>query len=156
APPGLTRWELKDVVLQAPDGRVFASALVRDVDGDGNKDAFAVVRAQDSSDTQLVYYLGRVNAGPLREVSTFSPPPGLLHETGCAPASRLVGVGKRSALFELGAPGPQHETIGPDRWAAIIRGGADPKALLGIAIADPPGSQSLSVDADTTDRDGDG
>jgi hypothetical protein len=156
APPGLNRWELDDVVLQAPDGHVFVSALVRGVDSAGNKDVFAVVHAQDSSDSQLVYYLGRPKAGPLREASTFSPPPGLLHETGCAPSSRLVGIGKRSALFEVGAPCPQHETIGPDRWVALVRGGTEPKVLLGIAIADPPGSQSLSVDADTSDRDGDG
>jgi hypothetical protein len=68
----------------------------------------------------------------------------------------LVGVGKQSALFELGAPCPQHATVGPDRWVALIRGGAEPKALLAIAIADPAGSQSLWVDADTADRDGDG
>src|ERR1700716_4055491 len=43
APPGLTRWPIEDVVLEAPEGRVFAFAVVRDFDADGVKDAFAIV-----------------------------------------------------------------------------------------------------------------
>jgi hypothetical protein len=163
APPGTARWAIGDTVLQAPDGHVFVSALVRDVDGDGAKDAFAVLRAEDGGDNasqgQLAYYHGRPNADVLRDPSTFPPPPGLLQSQqghGCPAAARLVGVGARSALFELGAPCPQHPSVGPDRWVALLRGGAEAKMRLAIAIADPPGAQSLSVDADTTDRDGDG
>jgi hypothetical protein len=160
APAGLAHWALGDIVLQAPDGHVFVSALMRDADSDGMKDVFAVVRAEDGNDPvsqdKLVYYRGRPGADALREASTFLPPPGLLQNHGCPPAGRLVGVGKQYALFELGAPCPQHATVGPNRWVALVRGGGEPQVRLAVTITDPPGAQSLSVGADTADRDGDG
>jgi hypothetical protein len=39
---------------------------------------------------------------------------------------------------------------------AVVRGGAAPAVRLAATIADPPGAPALSIDADGSDRDGDG
>ncbi len=42
------------------------------------------------------------------------------------------------------------------RWIAIIGAGATPRVRLAATISDPAGAPALSIDADTSDRDGDG
>jgi hypothetical protein len=158
APPGVARWPIDDVVLQAPEARVFASALVRDFDSDGAKDAFAIVRTTDGGEPgELVYYRGHLSADALSpEPTTFAPPTGLSRDPKCDPIGRLVAVGKRSVLVELGAACPLGASSAPSRWVALVRGGAQAKVLLAATIADPPGAAALSVDGDAADRDGDG
>jgi hypothetical protein len=158
APPGVARWPIDDVVLLAPEARFFASALVRDFDSDGAKDAFAIVRTTDGGDPgELVYYRGRSSPDALSpEATTFAPPAGFSRDPKCDPVGRLVAVGKRSVLVELGATCLLHASSAPSRWVAVVRGGADAKVLLAATIADPPGAAALSVDGDAADRDGDG
>jgi hypothetical protein len=157
APLGLARWPIDEVVLQAPEGRVFWSALVRDFDGDGAKDAFAIVRAPEGNDPgELVYYRGRPLAEALQEPLTFAPPPGLSRDRSCSPVDRLAALGTRSVLAELGATCPVGASSAPDRWVALVGAGPEAKVRLAVSIADPAGAASLSVDGDAVDRDGDG
>ena len=157
APPGLSRWQVQGVVLDAPEGSVFASAVVRDFDGDGASDAFAIVRPPEGSDPgRLVYYRGQPAAVALAPSAAFAPPDGLARDASCAAVDRLVFAGERSVLVELGAQCPSAATRAPDRYIAVVRAAHDVALALAATVFDPPGSPLLSVDADVSDRDGDG
>jgi hypothetical protein len=156
APPGLAQWTVEGMPLTAPEGSVFALALVRDFDGDGSSDAFAVVRPADGNDPgHVVYYRGGAGNSPAAPV-TFDPPAGLARDPSCTPLDRLEVIGGRSILAELGAQCPMHPSSAPVRWVAILGAGATPKVRLAATVADPAGAPALSIDADTSDRDGDG
>jgi hypothetical protein len=156
APPGLAQWTVAGVPLSAPEGSVFALAVVRDFDGDGNRDAFAVVRPSDGNDPgRLVYYRGAAGAAPTTP-ATFDPPAGLARDASCTPLDRLEVLGGRSVLVELGAQCPMHPSSAPVRWVAVVGAGATPKLRLAATVTDPAGAPALSIDADTSDRDGDG
>ncbi|HEX8792135.1 MAG TPA: hypothetical protein VF765_14375 [Polyangiaceae bacterium] len=153
APAGLSRWSVEGVTLEAPQGTVFFSAAVRDFDGDGTSDAFALVRPPEGDDPgQLVYYRG----GPttLSPASTYAPDPSLTRGTGCTTLDRLEIVGARAVLAELGASCAQRTTRAPDRWVALVS--ATRGVRIAATIADPTGLPTLTVDGDTSDRDGDG
>jgi hypothetical protein len=160
APPGLSRWPLGGLLLQAPEGHVFVAAAVRDFDGNGAPDAFAITRPSQGNDPgELVFYRGTSPASPdvaLTPQDTFAPPATLGREGPCAPVGRLVVAGRRAAFVELGLPCSAHPTSAPDRWVAIVTGGAPSRVRLAATIVDPPGAPALSVDADTSDRDHDG
>jgi hypothetical protein len=156
APPGTVTWVLDGVTLQAPAGRVFALAVVRDFDGDGVKDAFAIVRPAEGDDLgEVTFY-----RGPALALTVLPPPVGLLFDPTCTPTSRLVVVGPRSVFSEVGQRCPRGSTS-PSRWVAVIgagdrKGDGNAKVRLGATIADPAGAPALTIDADGSDRDADG
>ncbi len=156
APPGLVSWALDGVTLQAPAGRVFALAVVRDFDGDGAKDAFAIVRPPDGNDMgEVVFY-----RGPALALTTFVPPVGLAFDPTCSPIARLAMVGPRSVFLELGEQCPRGSTSS-SRWVAVIgtgpaQGNGSARVRLAATVADPAGAPALTIDADGADRDGDG
>jgi len=155
APPGLARWTVDGVTLEAPSGTVFVSAIVRDFDGDGVKDVFAIVRPPEANDPGvLAFYRGAATA--LGTPTTFAPPGTLVRDPSCAPIGQLVLEGSRSVFVELGARCPQQAFSGPVRWIAVVAAGPPAKVLLAATVADPPGAPVLSVEADVSDRDGDG
>jgi hypothetical protein len=158
APPGLTRWSLQGVTLEAPPATVFVSAVVRDFDGDGASDAFAIVRPAEGNDPgQLVYYHGPARGDALVQAAAFTPPPELARDATCAPVDRLVLVGRAAVLTEIGAQCPAHPTRAPDRWVAVVAAsGGTARTRLAVTASDPPGAAALTVDADASDRDGDG
>ncbi|HEY3816041.1 MAG TPA: hypothetical protein VGL81_02665 [Polyangiaceae bacterium] len=161
APPGLSQWPVGGLLLQAPQGLVFVSAVVRDFDGDGAVDAFAVARPADGNDPGvLLFYRGAPHADPgdagLAAQTTFSPALDVAHDAGCTPIDRLVAVGRRSVLVELGSQCPPRPSNAPDRWLAVLAGGATPRIRLAATIVDPSGAPALTVDGDASDRDGDG
>jgi hypothetical protein len=160
APPATARWTVGALVLDAPPGLFFVSGVVRDFDGDGAPDAFAVVRPSEGGDPgQLAFYRGTPGApstAPLEPQGTFAPPQALAREATCAPNARLFGVGARSVLVELGVVCPPRTTTPPDRWVALVSGGTAARMRLAATIVDPPGAPALSVEADLSDRDGDG
>ncbi|MGD0530233.1 MAG: hypothetical protein ABSE49_34180 [Polyangiaceae bacterium] len=161
APTGLSLWPVGGVVLQAPPGMVFVSAVVRDFDGDGAADAFAVARPPEGSDPGvLVFYRGAPHGDPgdagLAGQTTFSPAIDAAHAAGCTAVDRLVAVGRRSVLVELGDQCPPRAGNAPDRWLAVLAGGATPRVRMAATIVDPPGAPSLTVEGDAADRDGDG
>lgn len=157
APPNVSQWTVDGVALVAPAERVFVAAAVKDVDGDGTKDALAVVRPaataadQTPSDTaEIVFFKG--GGAPL----TIGAPIQLGAETSCPPTSkqppkqRIGFIGKASAVVEL-------STACPPRWFGIVAlGGRAPRVSWSTTIADPPASPALTIEADGADRDGDG
>jgi hypothetical protein len=161
APPGLSRWPVGGVTLESPQGTTFVSAVVRDLDGDGAPDAFAIVRAAEVGDVgQLAYYHGALRGDPeagLVPASTFAPSSDLPHDGMCAPVARLALVGKKTAMVELGAQCPPRPSSGPARWIAVVAAGAaTARVRLAVTVVDPPGAPALTVEGDASDRDGDG
>ena len=157
APPGLAQWTVEGMPLTAPDGAVFVLAIVRDFDGDGSTDAFAIVRPSDGNDPgHLVYYPGAIGNAPVAPPTPFDPPVQLARDPSCTPIDRLEVVGGKSILVELGAQCPMRPSSAPVRWVAILGAGATPKVRLAATVSDPAGAPALSIDADTSDRDGDG
>ena len=154
APPQAVHWAVDGVTLDAPEGRVFVSAVVGDFDGDGAAEAFAIARPPEGNDPgEVLLYRGAPAA--MTVAATYSPPPGLARDAECAAVDRLEIVGTGSALMELGAKCPHAKPGPPDRWLAVVdaRGA---RVRLAATIEDPPGVASLTVDAAATDRDGDG
>jgi hypothetical protein len=134
-------------------------ALVGDFDGDGVRDAFAIVRTGEGDPGQLVYFRGNAGPGELTPTSAFEPPLAPPTDPRCAAVDRLVLAGPGAVLVELGARCPPSESSAPDRWIALARAASsEPAAALALAatVADPPGAPALSVDADVSDRDRDG
>jgi hypothetical protein len=153
APPGLTRWVLGGLTLDAPDGQVFALGLVRDFDGDGSQDAFTIVRPPDGNDPgHVVFFHGTPGVPP----AVFDPPESLARDASCTAVDRLVAIGARSVMVELGQECPADPSSAPVRWLAVLAGGAIPRVRLAATLADPAGAPALSIDADGSDRDGDG
>jgi len=159
APPGTAEWTLDGVTLEAPAGQVFVLGIVADFDGDGAKDAFAVVRPTDGSDWGQIAFF---RASSLATPTLFAPPVGLTSGSVCTRTARLLRIGARSVLGEVGVTCPA--ATGPDRWLVLLDAGkprdggveSGGRVQFAATIADPPGAPTLSVDAEVTDRDSDG
>jgi hypothetical protein len=152
---GSARATVDGVTIEAPDGMVLALALVRDFDGDGAKDAFAIVRPHDGNDPgEVVFYRGEAGRDPTPATTTLEAPAGLVRDPSCTQVDRMLLVGRRSVLVELGSRCPLHASAAPARWIAVLDARA--RVRLAATIADPPGAPTLTVDADGSDRDGDG
>ncbi|MBX3193335.1 MAG: hypothetical protein KF819_40510 [Labilithrix sp.] len=169
APPNATRWRIEDLELVAPPERELVLALVRDFDGDGKKDALAVVRsiapapdpaakvkpvrARDetvpAAAAELVYYSG---ASPTRPTPIASAPPPRV-DPSCTPVARLERVGPRSAFAELGTSCTRGASA---RALFVVRLAKEPAVAFDLAIADPAGAPRLAIDVDGADRDRDG
>ena len=157
APPATGRWSLEGVTLEAPDGLVFQSALVSDFDGDGEKEAFAIVHPAEGNEAgEVVFYRGRAAGEVLAIAGRVAPPPLLARDPSCLATRRLAGVGKASVLVELGSVCPLHPMTGPLRWVAVLDAGTSPRVRFAATIADPAGAPALSMEASVSDRDGDG
>jgi hypothetical protein len=163
APAGLARWTVGDVALEAPEGDTFLSAIVRDFDGDAVPDAFAIVHEGTGNDPgQLAYFHGKGPPSALSAPALLTRPEGLAWDVNCTPADRLLAIGPRSVLVEIGASCPAHVPGAPDRWVAVVSTApasapvAGPRIVVATELFDPSGAPELSVDADVDDRDGDG
>lgn len=159
APPGMARWRVDGVELVAPEGSELVSALVRDFDGDGNKDALAIVRRPAPPDkpaevgpAQIVHYAGTTSgaAAPPVFVATAPHP---RTDAPCAPLARLERIGPRSALAEVGAT---CKSGASSRSLWVVRLAKAPSISYGLTIADPPSAPKLTIDVEATDRDHDG
>ncbi len=161
APPNVSEWRLDGMTLRAPPEMVLALAAVKDLDGDGFKDAVALVRSLSSERTQLVLYKG-TTAGTAAAV-VVGDAPLLTIDPSCAknpspppPRLRLAIVGKRSALVEVGSGCPPQSAKDPARWLAVAAIDARPRLAFELFITDPPTAPELTFEADGSDRDGDG
>jgi hypothetical protein len=137
----------------------FVAALVRDFDDDGVPDAFAIARPAEGADPGQVAFYGGVGgdgSAALSARASFAPPPGLMQGPGCAPLARLAAIGRRTVLVELGSRCPPRVSSLPDRWLAVVAGGAAPRVRLALTAIDPAGAPALTVEGEASDRDGDG
>ncbi len=157
APAGTARWTLDGVTLVAPTGMVFELGVVRDFDGDGNKDAAAIARrdGQEGDLGTLLYYRG--DPAGLRSPLTVAPSPTFAPAgAACTAKRRMSAVGRHSLFVELGAlctaPSPKE----PSRQISVWTLRAEPRVHLSAQVIDPPGAPKLSFVVDASDADGDG
>ena len=112
APASSTTWNVEGMKLDA-GGREFVLALVRDFDGDGKKDALAVVRPPPAerkpgaSTGDLVFIGGGENA----HAAVIASGPALAAQASCAPVARLEKIGPRSAFAEMVQNGLLHGVL---------------------------------------------
>jgi hypothetical protein len=157
APANTTTWKVEGLELVAPPGRELLYAIVRDFDGDGKKDALALVRAPAPPEkpleigaAELVFYAG--SSSPAQASVVVSAPPPRV-DASCKPVARLERIGVRSALAEVGTAC----TRGPSARALyVMRLTKSPAVAFDLAIVDPPGAPKLGVDVEAEDRDHDG
>jgi len=157
APAGSKSWKVDGLELAAPPGTELLSAIVRDFDGDGKKDALALVRPpappgkpNDVGAAQIVYYAG--TSSPARASSiTVAPDPRV--DAACTPVARLERIGPRSALVEVGTSCTRGAAA---RALYVVRLVKDPSIAFGVTVIDPPGAPRLAIDVDGEDRDHDG
>ena len=168
APPSARSFVVDGVTLEAPVGQTFVGAATFDFDGDGAKDAAAVLRSDGASQGPIfavALFRASPNAGAkpaaalVPNVVASSPP--LAKCDARAPVAagadtpvKLALRGKSSLVVEVGASCPNRV---PARWLVVVATEAKaPRARFAAGIADPPGAQPLLVDVEAADRDGDG
>jgi hypothetical protein len=153
APPNVASWSVDGVPITAPEGFVVVLGIADDFDGDGKKDAFAVVRSttHDKGDEVIFVPGAGSTAG-----QTFPPPPELVVDATCAPDARMAEVGKHSVSVELSSKCATPAEDAPSRWMAVLTVAHGAKVHLGALLFDPPAAPTMDVEADAADEDGDG
>ena len=157
APAGTTTWKVEGLELVAPPGRELLYAIVRDFDGDGKKDALALVRPialagkpNEVGAAEIISYAGA--SSPAR-ASVVAVAPDPRAEAMCTPIARLERVGPHSALVEVGTSCSRGAS---SRALFVVRLVKDPGVAFAMSVVDPPGAPKLAIDVDGEDRDHDG
>ncbi|MBX3216946.1 MAG: hypothetical protein KF850_33245 [Labilithrix sp.] len=156
APPASTSWQTNGMTLEA-GGREIVMALVGDFDGDGQRDALAIVRPPaaerrpGSSTGELVFFRGGGDGAPAAAVAAG---PALGVQPSCAPTARLEKIGPRSAFAEIGSACPRG--VGSRAIVVVRLGVPAPAVAFDAIVADPREAPKLTVDVDAADRDKDG
>ncbi|MEO8798211.1 MAG: hypothetical protein ABI551_10025 [Polyangiaceae bacterium] len=162
APPNVSDWTVDGAHLVAPVDHLFGSAIVRDFDGDGTRDAFAVVAKPGSiEEVSVAYYKGLAGAPEGR----FAPPVVVQRPTqddGPCPvppdgvdaktAARLAQVGPHAVAVEI----PFACIHGSRVLRVVSAEKGNVRDRFDLEVDDPQGSAPLSFAFDATDRDGDG
>jgi hypothetical protein len=162
APPSASRMTVDGALLVAPTGSFFVAGLVADLDGDGKRDAAAIVQRADATSAgsdaaatdpgQLVFYRGQ--AGGLAPAEVIATPPALAGPAGCAPEHRLAQIGPHSLGVEMGTLCERTSGV---RWVAALGiNGDTPRIQFHATLLDPVNAPLLAVELDGSDRDGDG
>ena len=156
APASAASWTLDGMKLEAPPGEVFTLGLPKDLDGDGVLDVLALVKHPDEPDPGRVLFWKGQSAGVLTPPVVAGTPPPLGGDPSCSVAQRLAGIGKHSALVELGLACAGH-AASPSRWVAVVVSTSRAAEVhFSAVVADPVGAPRLVLDADGADADGDG
>lgn len=153
-PPGTTSIELDGAQVSVPE-REIVLALFGDFDGDGKKDALAIVRAPatpegrgGSAAGEIVHFHGGTPVGGAIAVG-----PTMGVDPSCAPTARLERIGPRSAFAEIGSACTKGSGT---RAIWVVRLGPALDVAFDATIADPLSAPRLAVDAEAADRDKDG
>lgn len=154
APPAATAWDVGGVKLETV-GSEIVLALIADFDGDGQKDALAVVRPTaanrkpGSLTGELAFFHG--SDGMAGSIAA-GPPLGV--QPSCVPTARLEKIGPKSAFAEIGSSCPNGAG---SRAIYVVRLAAPaPSIAFDAVVTDPRDAPKLRLDVDATDRDKDG
>ncbi|HEX7663045.1 MAG TPA: hypothetical protein VF407_00965 [Polyangiaceae bacterium] len=162
APPNISDWTVDGAHLVAPVDHLFGSAIVRDFDGDGTRDVFAVVaKPSANEEVSVAWYKGLAGAPdgrfappvivarpPQDDGPCPTPPNGVDAKT----AARLVQVGPHAVGVEI----PFACIRGSRLLRLVSAEKGNVRDRFDLEIDDPQGAAPLSFALDATDRDGDG
>jgi hypothetical protein len=159
APPAAARWQLGPLSLTAPAGRAFERGLAADFDADGKEEAVtwtvpvaAPGTAEAGAPGEL--WLHPSSGEPKRLVAL----PGFVPSgASCRHEPSLAQTGPKSVTLDVAAHcEPPLLARTPKRAVVIVAPLAERPALLTLRLADAAPGETLKVDVDSTDRDGDG
>ncbi len=153
-PPGTTSIVLDGAEVSVPE-REIVLVLSGDFDGDGKKDALAVVRPPAGPDGR-----GGSSAGELVHLRGGAPAAGAIAtgpvmsvDPSCVPTARLERIGPRSAFAEIGTACTKGSGA---RAIWVVRLGPALDVAFDATITDPLSAPKLAIDAEAADRDKDG
>ncbi|HVY26929.1 MAG TPA: hypothetical protein VHB79_10265 [Polyangiaceae bacterium] len=154
APPGSRKLRMGELTLDAPPRYVFDRALVL---GEGpTQQAVAWVKADaDALDVPRGMLMAYGAGGAARSVLTL--PSFMPIAQGCVNSTRLVQTGASSVLVDTTAtcPAGLMQRV-PVEAVSVIAPGSERPEVLTLRLAAPASGEALSVDCDSSDRDGDG
>ncbi|HEX2871351.1 MAG TPA: hypothetical protein VHP33_08845 [Polyangiaceae bacterium] len=154
APPGSRKLRMGELTLDAPARYVFDRAVVL---GEGpTLQAVAWVKADaDARDVAPGMLMAYAPGGQARQLMTL--PSFVPIAPGCAHATRLVQTGQASVLLDTVATCPAGLMARvPVQAVSIVAPASEKPEILTLRVAAPAAGELLSVDGDSSDRDGDG
>jgi hypothetical protein len=154
APKGSRKLRMGELTLDAPKRYVFDRALVL---GEGAEQrALAWVKADaDARDIPPGLLMAYEAGGKPRQL--LAQPSFVPIAPGCAHATRLVQTGAGSVLVDTTATCPAGLVARvPVQAVSIVAPANERPEVLTLRIAAPAPGEALAVDADSSDRDGDG
>lgn len=154
APPGSRKLRLGELTLDAPARYVFDRAVVL---GEGaTLQAVAWVKADaDARDVAPGMLMAYAPGGQARQLMTL---PGFVPiAPGCVHTTRLVQTGQASVLVDTVATCPAGQMARvPVEAVSIVAPASEKPEILTLRLAAPAPGELLSVEGDSSDRDGDG
>jgi hypothetical protein len=145
APPGTTSWQVGGMTLEV-GGREIVQAVLGDFDGDGQKDAIAIVRAPKPGTADLFAFRGGTPAA-------IASGPAMPVHPSCTPLLRLERIGPRAVFAEMGATCTRAAS---SRAIVVARLSPTPAVSFDATVVDPEQAPKLDVNVTSADRDGDG
>ena len=154
APPNSRKLRMGELTLEAPARYVFERALVL---GEGpTQQAVAWVTADaDAHDIAPGLLMAYSQAGQAKQVLTL--PSFVPIAPGCVRTTRLVQTGAASVLVDTVATCPAGLVARvPVEAVSVVAPASDRPEVLTLRVAAPAPGEALSIDEDSSDRDGDG
>lgn len=153
APGDGKSWTVGGATIDAPAGRVFASGIEVDEDGDGKPDLLAWAKTPDGARGEILF---ASSAKPQTPEVVLALPADLA-SPGCTLHAAFTLVGQKAVEVDFEPKCALKSRDRPPRWIGLVRGGEKAPALaLELRARELPEGEVLKVGFDTTDRDGDG
>lgn len=154
APPGSRKLRMGELTLGAPPRYVFDRALVL---GEGaSQQAVAWLKAEaDARDVVPGLLMAYGPGGQAKQVMTL--PSFVPIAPGCVHATRLVQTGSSSVLVDTVATCPPGLVARvPVEAVSVVSPASSRPEVLTLRVAEAAAGEALSIDEDSSDRDGDG
>jgi hypothetical protein len=143
--------------VEAPPGERLALVLTADLDGDAVTDAVAWAVGPDPLAGRLLLYKGRAaeKTDPPRALASLAP--GTVGVPGCTAEPRLERIGAQTIAVSVRAACPfALDGSVKSRWIAIASASREPALREEIRVGGAASGETLRIDLDASDRDGDG
>jgi hypothetical protein len=143
--------------LEAPPGERLALVLAVDVSSDGTKDVVAWAVGSDPLAGRLLSYAGGPTGGIAAPRVIASLAPGTIGVPGCTADPRLERIGSQTVAISVHATCPfALDASVRNRWIAVASPARAPPLREEIRIGGTASGETLRVELDASDRDGDG